>query len=123
MRITPEQVFTHAVQDNLISREQLQRLFITVKQVLNAAHRVQLLCPFEKSEPEGFLKEDMSQILACMVVAGYVCGECSETGFQSSANSHYPCKVFKHRCKVEDEKVVNKCSPIILVVKALLGTF
>lgn len=56
MRIIPEQVFTHAVQDNLISRKQFQRLLITVKQVLDAAHRVQLLCPLEKREPEGVLK-------------------------------------------------------------------
>lgn len=58
MRIIPEQVFTHAVQDNLISRKQLQRLFITVKEVLNAAHRVQLFCPFKESEPEGLLKKE-----------------------------------------------------------------
>lgn len=37
-RILPEQVFTHAVQDDLVSREQLQCLLITVKEVLNAAH-------------------------------------------------------------------------------------
>lgn len=58
MRKIPEQVFTHAVKDDLISGEQLQCLFITVKQVLNAAQRVQLFCPFEKSEPEGLLKEN-----------------------------------------------------------------
>lgn len=63
MRIIPEQVFTHAVQDNLISRKQFQRLFITVKEVLNAAHRVQLFCPFEESEPEGLLKkEDVTKL-------------------------------------------------------------
>lgn len=56
MRMIPEQVFAHAVQDDLISRKQLQRLFVTVKEVLNATHRVQLLCPFEESEPEGLLK-------------------------------------------------------------------
>ncbi len=56
MRIIPEQVFAHAVQDNLISRKQFQRLFVTVKEVLNAAHRVQLFRPFEESEPEGLLK-------------------------------------------------------------------
>lgn len=56
MSIIPEQVFTHAVQDNLIGRKQFQRLLITVKQVLDAAHRVQLLCPLEKREPEGVLK-------------------------------------------------------------------
>lgn len=57
MGIIPEQVFTHAVQNNLISRKQLQRLFITVKEVLNPAHRVQLFCPFGESESEGLLKK------------------------------------------------------------------
>ena len=57
MRKIPEQVFTHAVQDHLISRKQFQRLFVTVKEVLNAAHRVQLLCPLEESEPEGLLEK------------------------------------------------------------------
>lgn len=34
----PKQVFTHAVEDDLISRKQLQRLLVTVKKLLNAAH-------------------------------------------------------------------------------------
>ena len=49
--------------------------------------------------------------------------ECMRTGFQCSVNSNYPCKVLKHRCKVEDQKVVHKRSSIILVEQALLGTF
>ena len=52
-----EQVFSHAVKDDFIIREEFQRLFVTVKEVLNAAHRVQLFCPFEESEPEGILQE------------------------------------------------------------------
>lgn len=38
-------------------------------------------------------------------------------------NSHYPRKLLKHRCKVEDQKVVHECSSIILVEQALLRTF
>jgi len=49
-------VFTHAVQDDLIRWENFQRLFIAVKQILNAAHGVQLFGPFEESEPKGLLK-------------------------------------------------------------------
>lgn len=56
MRV-PEQVFTHAVQDHLISRKNFQGLLITVKKLLNATHRVQFLCPFKKRKPEGLLKE------------------------------------------------------------------
>lgn len=48
-------MFAHAVKDDLIGREQLQRLFVTLKKVLNAAHRVQLFRPLEESEPEGLL--------------------------------------------------------------------
>lgn len=45
---------------------------------------------------------------------------CGQTSFQS-VNSHYLCKVLKHRCKVEDKEVVHKGSSIILVEEALLG--
>lgn len=62
VRVIPEQVFTHAVQDNLISRKQFQRLLITVKEVLNATHRVQLFRPFEESEPERLLKGTHNKI-------------------------------------------------------------
>ena len=55
-RKVPEQVFTHAVQDDLVGRENFQRLFVAVEKVLNAAHRVQFFCPFEESEPEGLLR-------------------------------------------------------------------
>lgn len=48
-------MFAHAVKDDLIGREQLQRLFVTLKKVLNAAHRVQFLRPLEEREPEGLL--------------------------------------------------------------------
>lgn len=53
--LEPEQVLSHAVEDDLICRKQLQRLFVTLEKVLNAAHRVQLLSPLEESEPEGLL--------------------------------------------------------------------
>jgi hypothetical protein len=49
-------VFAHAVDDDLISREELQSLFIAVKQVLDAPQRVELICPFEQSEPKRLLK-------------------------------------------------------------------
>lgn len=131
VRRIPEQVFAHAVQDNLISRKQFQRLLITVKEVLNSAHRVQLFCPFEESEPEGLLKSKTEfssflQTATCIIVACYVCtmssSECRRRRV-FSVNSHYPCKVLKHRCEVEDEEVVHKRSPVILVEQALLGTF
>ena len=48
-------MLTHAVQDNLIGRKELQSLFETVKEILNAPHRVQLVGPFEQSEPERLL--------------------------------------------------------------------
>lgn len=37
-RLEPEQVFAHAVKDDLIGRKKIQRLFVTLKKVLNAAH-------------------------------------------------------------------------------------
>ena len=55
-RTIPEQVFSHAVKDDLISRKEFESLFITVKEVLNAPHRVQFISPFEECEPKGFLQ-------------------------------------------------------------------
>lgn len=40
-----------------------------------------------------------------------------------SVNGHYPCNVLKHRGKVEDQQVVHKRGSVVLVEKALLGTF
>lgn len=36
--LEPEQVFAHAVKNDLIGRKKIQRLFVTLKKVLNAAH-------------------------------------------------------------------------------------
>lgn len=41
----------------------------------------------------------------------------------SRLNISYPCQVLKHRRKVENKKIVDECSSIVLVQQALLGTF
>lgn len=41
----------------------------------------------------------------------------------SRLNISYPCQVLKHRCKVENKKIVDEGSSIVLVQQALLGTF
>jgi len=48
-------VLPHAVQDDLIGGKEFQGLFEAVEEILNAAHRVQLVGPFEQSEPERVL--------------------------------------------------------------------
>jgi hypothetical protein len=61
-------VFAHAVDDDLISREELQSLFIAVKQVLDAPQRVELICPFEQSEPKGLLKTHIIKTLLVIIL-------------------------------------------------------
>lgn len=41
----------------------------------------------------------------------------------SRLNITYLCQVLKHWCKVENKKIVDKCSSIVLVEKTVLGTF
>lgn len=85
----PEQVFAHAVEDDLISRKQLQRLLVTVKKLLNAAHRVQLFCPLEESEPEGLLEKRWDKNLVPNRVSSSNCSVCIvyRAGFQCSMNT------------------------------------
>ena len=66
-RTIPEQVFSHAVKDDLISREEFQSLFITVKEVLNAPHRVKFISPFEEREPKGFLRGQSNIVTAIII--------------------------------------------------------
>lgn len=56
-------MFSHAVEDDLISREDFQSLFVAVEEFLNSSHRVQLFGPFKQSEPERILKNNGSLYL------------------------------------------------------------
>ena len=56
-------MFAHAVQDDLVVREQLQGLFVAVEKVLNPTKRIQLFCPFGESKSKRVLREDSQLVV------------------------------------------------------------
>lgn len=51
----PEEMLAHAVDDHLVSRKQLQRLFVAVEKIRNTTERIQLVGPFKKCEVKRIL--------------------------------------------------------------------